>query len=47
VTLILEGVPNETLEINLQDFFKQHGYNRQYVDVLKENDTSILFNTSR
>jgi hypothetical protein len=47
MTLLLEGVPNETVEINLQDFFKQHAYNRQYVDVLKQNDTSILFNTSR
>jgi len=41
VTLLLEGVPNETLEMNLQDLFKQHAYNRQYVDVLKLNDTSI------
>ena len=41
VTLLLEGVANETLEMNLQDLFKQHAYNRQYVDVLKLNVTSI------
>jgi hypothetical protein len=38
---LLEGVPNETLEMNLQYPFKSQAYKRQHVDVMKLNNTSI------